>query len=247
MNRRGFALLSILWLITALSAVVGFALATTSLGQRTTLNRVALTRGRWAAEACLSVVQARWAQRRLSDTATIDLGRGTRCRWLTADPTTRINVNVADRKVLERVTPDADLIIARRRIQPIPDLEAIPGLDGSLVTVDGPGTVNLAAAPREVLVALPGIMPEAVERLLARRATGRPVASLDELAGLLSPSARGVLMENYADLARLGTFATPQLRVMLEGYVDGERPRATIEVIVVPLPERLAVIRRRMW
>lgn len=247
MNRQGFALLTILWLITALSAVVGLALATTRLGQRTTLNRFALTRGRWSAEACLSIAQARWAQRRLADTATIDLGRGTRCRWRTEDPTARINVNVADREVLERVTQNADSIIARRRLRPIPDLDAIPGLDGSLVTVDGPGTVNLAAAPRQVLVALPGISPEAAERLLARRAAGRPVASLDELAGLLSPSARGVLTESYADLARLGTFAAPQLRVTVEGYVDGERPRATIEVIVVPLPERLAVIRRRMW
>jgi hypothetical protein len=156
-------------------------------------------------------------------------------------------VNVVEREILERVTRNADAIMARRRLRPIPDLDDLPGLDRSLVTVDGPGTVNLAAAPREVLVALPGISPESAERLLARRTAGRPIASLDELAGLLSPSARGLLLASYSDLARLATFAAPQLKVTAEGDVEGEAPRATIEVMVVPLPERLAVIRRRMW
>jgi type II secretory pathway component PulK len=247
MSRRGFALLTVLWLITALSAVVGLALATTRLGQRTTLNRMALTRGRWAAEGCLSIAQARWAQHRLVDTATIDLGRGTECRWRIEDPTARINVNTAEREVLERVTRNADSIVARRRIRPIADLAEVPGLDRGAVTIDGPGTINLSAAPREVLLALPGMSSEAAERVLARRALGRPVGSLDELAGLLSPSGRDVLLSRYADLARLATFSAPQIKITAEGGVRGEPPRAGVAILVVPLPDRLAVIRRQMW
>jgi len=247
MNRRGFALLTVLWLVTALSAVVGLALAKTRLGQRTTLNRIALTRGRWAAEGCLAIVQARWAQRRLADTATIDLGRGVECRWRMEDPTARINVNTVDREVLDLVTPNADSVIAHRRVRPLADLREMPGLDPTLVTVDGPGTVNLSAAPRAVLLALPGLLPEAVERLLARRAVERPVGSLDELAGLLSPTGREALLVRYADLARLATFAAPQLKVTADGGVRGEPARSTIAILVVPLPERLAVIRRQMW
>jgi hypothetical protein len=247
MNRRGFALLTVLWLITALSAVVGLELATTRLGQRTTLNRIALTRGRWAAEACLAIVQARWTQHRLADTATIDLGRGTDCRWRIEDPTARINVNTAEREVLDLVAPHADSIIARRRMRLLADLSEMPGLDPVLVTIDGPGTVNLAAAPRPVLLALPGLSPEAVERLLARRAMGRPVGSLDELAGLLSPTGRDALLAHYAELARLATFAAPQLKITADGGVRGEPARSTIAIVVVPLPERLAVIRRQMW
>jgi hypothetical protein len=227
--------------------VVGLALATTRLGQRTTLNRVALARGRWGAEACLAIVQARWVQHKLADTATIDLGRGTHCSWRIEDPTARVNVNTAEREVLERVTRKADSIIARRRLRPLADLAEAPGLDPALVTIDGPGAVNLSAAPREVLLALPGLSPEAVERLLARRAVGRPVGSLDELAGLLSPSGRDVLLARYADLARLATFSAPQLTVTAEGGVSGEPARATIAILVVPLPGRLAVIRRQMW
>jgi hypothetical protein len=247
MNRRGFALLTVLWLITALSAVVGLALATTRLGQRTTLNRIALTRGRWAAEACLAIVQARWTQHRLADTATIDLGRGLKCQWRIEDPTARINVNTAEREILDRVTPNADSVVARRRLGPLADLDEVPGVDPALVTIDGPGTINLSAAPKQVLLALPGLSPEAVDRLLARRAIGRPVGSLDELAGLLSPTGREVLLARYADLARLATFAAPQLKVTAVGDVNGEPPRAGVAILVVPLPERLAVIRRQMW
>jgi len=149
-SREGFALLTVLWLITALSTVVGVALATTRLGQRTTLNRIALTRGRWAAEACLAIVQARWAQHRLADTATIDLGRGMRCDWCIEDPTARVNVNIAEREVLDRITPSADSIVARRRLNPLADLGEVPDLDPTLLTIDGPGTINLSAAPRAV-------------------------------------------------------------------------------------------------
>ncbi len=247
MTRKGFALLTVLWLITALSAVVGVAIATTRLGQRTTLNRIALTRGRWAAEACLAIVQARWAQHRLTDTATIDLGRRVQCAWRVEDPTARVNINAAEREVLERVVRNPDAIVARRRLNPLADLGEVPDLDPALVTIDGPGTINLAAAPREVLQALPGLSPEAVDRLLARRQLGRPVGSLDELAGLLSPGAREVLLARYADLARLATFTAPQLKITATGGIGREPPRATIAIFVVPLPERLAVIRRQMW
>jgi type II secretory pathway component PulK len=246
-HERGFALLTVLWLITALSAVVGVGLATTRLGQRTTLNRVALARGLWAAEGCLAIVQARWVQHRLTDAATIDLGRGMRCDWRIEDPTARVNVNTAEREVLERVTRDADSIVARRRESALADLDELPDLDPTLVTIDGPGTVNLSAAPRQVLLALPGLSAEAVDRLLTRRAVGRPVGSLDELAGLLSPGGRVALLARYADLARLATFAAPQLKITVQGSVRGEPPRATIAILVVPLPERLAVIRRQMW
>src|SRR5258705_427280 len=247
MTRKGFALLTVLWLITALSAVVGIALSTTRLGQRTTLNRIALTRGRWAAEACLAIVQARWTQHRLTDTATIDLGRGMRCDWRLEDATARVNVNTVEREVLDQITGSADSIVARRRRGPLADLHEMPGLDPALFTIDGPGTVNLSAAPRQVLMVLPGLSPEAVERLLARRAMGRPVGSLDELAGLLSPGAREALLARYADLARLATFTAPQLKITATGGIGREPPRATIAIFVVPLPERLAVIRRQMW
>jgi hypothetical protein len=265
-NARGFALIAVLWLITALAAVVGLALATGRLGALASRNRVLLTRGRWAAEACLAIVQARWAQHRLNDTATIDLGRTTVCSWRVDDPTSRLNVNSASREELLTVLsalsrqPSAvdslvEMLLLLRRRGPLTDLGQVSALWGwdsgwaSVLTVDGPGSVNASSAPAPVLAALPGMTPEGVEVIVNRRAVGRTVTSLDALAGTLSSYARATLLASYADLAREITFGAAQLVVTGEGWVGAasEAPNATVQLLVVPLPERLAVIRRRMW
>jgi type II secretory pathway component PulK len=257
-NNRGFALIAILWLITALAAVVGLALAGGHLGALASRNRVMLARGRWAAEACLAIAQARWVEHRLGDTATIDLGRTTACRWHVEDPTARLNVNTAGGDELLRALGSDSFVSAvleARRSHALTDLGQLHGLAGwdstmaSLLTVDGPGTVNASSASPPLLAALPGMTPEAVEVIVSRRAYGRPVNSLDALAAELSPPARTTLLASYADLARQLTFAPPQLLVTADGWVGtpSEAPFATIQVLVVPLPERLAVIRRRVW
>lgn len=255
-DRGGFALLTVLWLITALSAIVGLSMVATRLGNQASANRIVLARGRWAAEVCLAISQARRAQQRLPDTATIDLGRGLRCAWTVVDPTARVNFNSADRDMLQALGLSEAFIRAvleQRRQAPFEDLAQLTGLadfDSVAVrvgTVIGPGSVNLSAAPPAVLRALPGVTPEAVDRVLYRRRLGRPVASLDELAAELSPPGRAALLNRYADLARLTTFSAAQLVVQAVGWVEGFAPRATIELVVVPLPERLAVIGRRMW
>ncbi len=257
MNQRGFALIATLWVITVLTAVVGLSLATTRLGQQATLNRLALARGRWAAEACLAIAQARWTQGKLADTATVDLGRATRCAWQLEDPTAKVNFNTADPDVLGRLganEPFIRALVERRRQVPFDDLgqvAALPGADSnvlSLGTVVGPGSVNLSVAPRAVLEAVIGqASAEAADRLLGRRAVGRSYPSLDALIADLSPAARAALLSRYADLARLATFTAPQLVITATGWVGGAPPRATIEVVVVPLPERLAVVRQRVW
>jgi hypothetical protein len=114
--------------------------------------------------------------------------------------------------------------------------------------VDGPGTVNANAAAPQVLAALPGLGPEAVDRVVGRRAGGRPLTSLDALVAELSPVARAALLAEYAALARLLVFSPGQLTIEAAGWVEigATAPRATIDVVVVPLPSRLAVIRRRL-
>jgi DNA uptake protein ComE-like DNA-binding protein len=253
---RGFALIAVLWLIAVLGTLVGLSMATTRLGNQTTTNRIVLTRGRWAAEACLAIIQARWVQRKFGDTASIDLGRGTRCQWAVEDPTARINFNTVDNEVLHALgASDAfnEALADRRREAPFDDLgqlAELPGWDtswASLGTVTGPGSMNLSAASRSVLSALPGLSPEAVDRILYRRSVGRAFTSLDALAADLSPPARAALLARYADLARIATFTAPQLVVTAQGWVQGQAPEASIESLVVPLPDRLAVVRRRMW
>jgi len=268
MNRRGFALITVLWLTTVLATAVGLGMAAQRTGNAASGNRLVLVRGRWAAEACLAIAQARWSASRFTDTATIDLGRETVCRWTADDPTARLNINMVDVAVLEKLqavigsrgsAPDSFVagVVKHRQERPFEDLREVVDLLGSdsavlsQLTVDGPGTVNLSTAPPQILRTLPGLSAEAVEAIGQARALHRPVTSLDALAASLSPGGRAALLANYADLSRLVTFTSPVLRLTAEGWVTGiggpEGLHATIEVLLVPLPDRLATVRRRMW
>jgi hypothetical protein len=245
-HERGFALITVLWFIALLTAAVGLGVSTTRIGQRTTMNRIALTRGRWAAEACLAVAAARWKATSLDDIASFELGGRTWCRWEVLDPGSRINVNSADRDLLLAVGLDSLQVTKLLQARPLYSLSQL-GLPDSMFTVDGPGTVNLNAASPAILNALPGLTSEAVDHITIRRVLDRPVRSLDELGGLLSPASRSTLLARYADLARLVTFAPTRLLITATGWVADQKPRSNIEITVVPLPDRLAVIRRRMW
>lgn len=260
--RAGFALLAVLWVITALTALVGLGFGTLRLGQDVSFNRLALTRDRWAAAACLAIVQARWGTERLTDTATVDLGRAAACTWRVDDVGARLNVNTADPDVLRqlavRVGADpavADSLVAWRLARAFEDtaaLEAVPGMTRkfqALLTVDGNGAVSTSAPPA-VLLALPGMTPEAVEALERPHEFGQPGGSLDALAAELSPAARAVLLGHYAELARELAFQPPLLRITAVGWVapaSAAGLHATIEWLAVPLPDRLAVTRQRLW
>lgn len=259
MSRSGFALLAVLWVIAALTALVGLGLGATRLGALGLSNRLYLERDRWGADACLAIVEARWVAHRLADTATIDLGRGTTCRWRVDDPTACFNINVVAPGILADAAqgtgvPEATVesLLAHRPYQDTAQVRAVLGPDSSLLpmlTLDGPGTLNVNAAPWSVLLAIPGMSAEAVERLTEYRRVGRPVTSLDQLVGV-TPGGRSTLLAHYADLSSLITFAPPQLVVTSVGWIGDAGAsglHATEEEVVVPLPDRLAVIRRRQW
>lgn len=259
MSRRGFALLAVLWVLTALTALTGAGLLVARLGSETTRNRVLLARAEWAREACGEILLARFAHDpsvRIVDS--VDLGRGTWCRATLEDPAARVNLNTADREALVRLLAAvsgqpsvADSVIALRRRGTIYDVAQVPGADPALavrlapfVTTRGTGAVNVNAAPREVLATLPGLTEEAVLLLLARRAVGRPIQSADALGGALSQSSRAVLFAAYPELVRTAVFSPPQLLAFLEGGVRGTPIVARATLTTVPVPGRLAVIRR---
>ena len=89
---RGFALLTVLWVLTALTALASVGVAAAHVGSLTTHNRIALSRAAWAREACTEIVLSRFAQdstiRRLD---TIDLGRGTWCAATIDDPSAKLD------------------------------------------------------------------------------------------------------------------------------------------------------------
>src|SRR6266576_5265291 len=77
MSRGGFALIAVLWVITALGVLTGASLLVARIGSTTTRNRVLLARAEWAREACGEILQARFAANPTVRTVDpIDLGRG---------------------------------------------------------------------------------------------------------------------------------------------------------------------------
>jgi len=250
--------MAVLWVITALTALTGAGMLVARLGSETTRNRILLARAEWAREACGEILLARFAaDPTIRGFNPIDLGRGTWCRASLEDPAARLNLKTADREAITQlfkavgVQPAlAESVIVRRARDTLYDLSQVAGLDSTaaarlapLVTVRGTGVVNVNGAPPEVLLTVPGMTQEAVFLLTSRRAT-RPVGSADELAGLLSRASRAVLLGNYAEFVRAAVFAPPQLIASIEGGVRGTPIVARATLTTVPVPGRLAVIRR---
>jgi type II secretory pathway component PulK len=257
MNRRGFALLAVLWVITALTALTGAGILVARLGSDTTRNRVLLARAEWGREACGEMLLARFAEdAAVRVLARVDLGRGTWCRASLDDPSAKLNLNTADRAALARlfgtirIEPSvADSIIALRRRGSIYDVRQVPGIDSvtaarltTFVTTRGTGVINVNGALPEVLRTLPGANEETVFIMMSRR-TVRALQSADELAGSLSRSTRAMFLNNYAEFVRAAVFAPPQLVATVEGGVDGTPIVARATLTMVPVPGRLAIIR----
>jgi general secretion pathway protein K len=113
MNRRGFALLAVLWVLAALAASLASVLRLARQEHMAVLNRMSLMRGRWAGEACEAILRARFAQdSRSTSTDTVDLGRGSWCIATLEDPQALINLNHADRETLRRALNSDSLAAA---------------------------------------------------------------------------------------------------------------------------------------
>jgi hypothetical protein len=72
----------------------------------------------------------------------------------------------------------------------------------------------------------------------------RPIRNTDELAARLSSSARARLYDSYQDFVRVAAFAPTTLIEHVTGGVRGTPFVARATLTCVPLPERLAILRR---
>jgi len=293
MNRRGFALIAVLWLLAALSMLAGGSLAVARSGLTASRNRILLAREAWAREACVEILLGRYAKagaevplsRKLAGlTSSLDsvgLGRETWCSAKLEDPSTRINLNLADPATISALLRndsladalldwrDADAIPrhsgaeaawyrSHHRIEPrnaplasLDELRLVRGFDSLtvgrlalLLTVRGNGAVNPNIASIPVLRAALDLPEDAVAVLAQYRSQGQPVHSLDEFLGMLSAPTRRQLASRYQELQQRLSFTPGELTALVTGRV-GESPlRADLVMTLVPLPDRLAVIRR---
>jgi type II secretory pathway component PulK len=119
MNRRGFALLAVLWLITSLSLLAATGLITVRQRLKASANRVTLTRAEWAREACVEIMLARGFIRSMNGQTSVartsgrvDLGRNTWCELGVTDPGSRLNLNLASDVSLRALLPNDSLVDA---------------------------------------------------------------------------------------------------------------------------------------
>jgi general secretion pathway protein K len=99
------------------------------------------------------------------------------------------------------------------------------------LTLDGGGLVNLNAAGRPVLLALPG-MTEEMAALILRRRQAEPIRDLNPLVAALSPSARSRWVAHTTELAPRITLDTREVLIRSEGWGDPGAPSATVEGLV---------------
>lgn len=259
MNRRGAALLLVLWLLVLLTGLVAVSLGGMRIGSAAGRNRIELLRAAWAREACLEILLGRsgrnsgkWSPESLT-LDSVDLGEGITCASETYDPGEYVNVNESSREALIKLTRDsvlADRLIARRPWFSPEAIRDLPGIGhGPLpawlnyLTVKGTGRINLNRAPIEVLQTLPGVdLGAARFWSIARRS--RPFRSIDDVLYALPPGSQRQVLAQYQTFAILVTTAPEQFVVLLSGRArDGPlSSRATITL--ASAGTRLAVIRR---
>lgn len=112
------------------------------------------------------------------------------------------------------------------------------------VTVFGGGRINLNAAPRPVLLALPGMTEEAAAVLLRYRQQGRRVTDLERFADELSPSARQLLRSALPSLQAITVLDAQEIHVASESWRRGGSARARIDAIISRDEEGRVVWRR---
>jgi general secretion pathway protein K len=113
MNRRGFALLTVLWVVAALSGMVGATLALARTGVNASRNRITLTRAAWAREACAEIVLGQYHHDSVvRGVDTTDLGRGAWCRAELSNTGAKLDLNHASPAALGSVLQNDTLLDA---------------------------------------------------------------------------------------------------------------------------------------
>lgn len=277
--RRGYALLSVLWLCVGIVGLASAISVTTRDALATSRNRIAITEATWSARACMafalaaveralhsqggSRVPTALAWHRVEGIlATTALPQDLPCRLSASAMGSRLDLNTADSATVVRLLRSngvraaladsaTNALLLGRPYSSLNEIRAVGGLSGianldTLVAI-GTGAVALNHAHPEVLAALPGFTPEAVERVGEARARGRPIQDFIELSRALSPPARETFDAALPSL--LGMVVLEPVAWLVTARRSEGRPpmTAVIEVRIGQLDGRVGISRRRTW
>jgi type II secretory pathway component PulK len=145
-----------------------------------------------------------------------------------------------------RLPADADFA----RVDDLRDVDGItPELFARIaphVTTLGTGQINVNAAPREVLLSLPGTGDEAVAVIVRAQRARRPIRSIEELTAGLSSAARSSLVDAMGELQQKVAFESREVVVDADGWVDGSPVRVTAQALVARGGDAMFTIGRRI-
>lgn len=137
--------------------------------------------------------------------------------------------------------------------QSVDELRDVDGMSPELyariapfVTVLGTGQVNLNAAPREVLMSLPGMGDETIAGIVRAQRARRPIRSMEELTAQLSSAARSSLVEEMAELQQRAAFESREVVVEADGWLDGSPARVTAQALLARGGDAMFTIGRRI-
>lgn len=139
-----------------------------------------------------------------------------------------------------------------RSVETLEELRFIRGIDHSVferitpyLSVSEDAQVNVNAAPKPVLLALPGMTPEAAEIVAGRRRAGRALNNVDELQLALSAPARATLQNQIRAFRQRATFRNRAVEIESVGWVAGSPIRRRLVVTAIVSSGGLQVVRSR--
>lgn len=100
------------------------------------------------------------------------------------------------------------------------------------LTLLGSGQINVNAAPRTVLLALPGMTELAAQVIGRAQQSRRRIASVQELLDLMPSQARASLEQDMAALLPRLAFATNEVLVESEARIAGSPARAGAQAVI---------------
>jgi general secretion pathway protein K len=112
------------------------------------------------------------------------------------------------------------------------------------LTLAGNGRINVMRAPPAVLLALPGIGPEAVAAIHIHRRERRPPGTIGGLAEALPPAAQATLLEHLPALLERTTVQTEEILLRSHGIGGDNSVPVAVEAVVFRRPGSSSI---RSW
>jgi general secretion pathway protein K len=112
------------------------------------------------------------------------------------------------------------------------------------LTLRGSGRINVNAAPLPVLLALPGMTPEAAGEILRLREAGEFATTRAALMRLLPSAVTRTLEAAGARFNQRSSYRTDEVEIISDGHVEGSAIEARVRLIVVRSDQGALVVTR---